>query len=157
MRTYGLGLVHFLSWSVSRGVVLDAVGRGVIVEYVAAFARGERDGVAVGRAPATVNHRVSVLASFFAFLIERDRLAGDGRWAATVSPVPTGSSAMAGGHGMPGRDAPRRGRRGELRRRVPHVCRRAPIGCRRRAARGRAITARPGAIDAPVADRAADR
>ncbi len=119
VRTYGLGLEHFLSWAASCGVGLDVVGRGAIVEYVAEFARGERDGVAVGRAPATVNHRVSVLASFFAFLIERDRLAGHGRWAAAVSPVPAGSSAMAGGHGMPGRDAPRRGRRGELRRRVP--------------------------------------
>jgi hypothetical protein len=119
VRTYGLGLEHFLSWSASRGVVLDAVGRRVIVEYVSEFARGERDGVAVGRAPATVNHRVSVLASFFGFLIERDRLAGEGCSAAGVSPVPTGSLAMAGGHGMPGRDAPRRGRRGELRRRVP--------------------------------------
>jgi hypothetical protein len=95
VRTYGLGLEHFLSWAASCGVGLDAVGRGAIVEYVAEFTRGERDGVAVGRAPATVNHRVSVLASFFAFLIERDRLAGQGRWAAAVSPVPAGSSAMA--------------------------------------------------------------
>jgi len=55
------------------------------------------------------------VASFFAWLVERDELAGYGR----VSPVPPGSAAMAGSHGMPGRDAPRRGRRGELRRRVP--------------------------------------
>jgi integrase/recombinase XerD len=118
-RTYGLGLLHFLGWLASRGVSLGAVDRGVIVAYVADFARGERTGVAVGRAPATINHRVSVLASFFAFLIDRDRLGGDGCWAAAVNPVPAGSSAMTGGHGMPGRDAPRRGRRGELRRRVP--------------------------------------
>lgn len=86
---------------------------------MADFARNDVDGIAVGRAPATVNHRVSVLASFFAWLVERDGLAGDGPWVGRVSPVPPGSAAMKGGHGMPGRDAPRRGRRGELRRRVP--------------------------------------
>jgi len=119
LRTYGRGLEHFLLWLERAGVGLGEVDRAVIVEYVAEFARGERDGVAVGRAPATVNHRVSVLASFFAFLVERDRLAGEGVWQDRVSPVPPGSAAMAGGHGMPGRDAPRHGRRGELRRRVP--------------------------------------
>lgn len=119
LRTDALGVEHFLSWLAARRVELNDVDRATVVEYVAAFARGERDGVAVGRAPATVNHRVSVLASLFAFLLERDRLADSGPWAARVSPVPPGSAAMTGGHGMPGRDAPRRGRQGELRRRVP--------------------------------------
>jgi integrase len=76
--------------------------------------------VSVGRAAATVNHRVSTLGSFFGWLIDRDRVAGGGPWVDRVSPVPAGSAAMAGGHGMPGRDAPRRGRAGELRRRVAH-------------------------------------
>jgi hypothetical protein len=76
LRTYRLGLEHFLSWLGSAGVELDAVDRAVVVAYVTAFARGDRDSVALGRAPATVNHRVSVVASFFGFLIERDRLAG---------------------------------------------------------------------------------
>ena len=76
--------------------------------------------MAVARAATTVNYRVSVLASLFAWLIERDQLAGHGPWVGRVSPVPPGSTGMTGGHGMPGRDAPRRGRRGELRRRVPH-------------------------------------
>jgi integrase/recombinase XerD len=120
LRTYGQGLEHFLSWLAREGVGLEEVDRALIVRYVAEFARGEGDGVAVGRAPATVNHRVSVLASFFAFLVERDRLAGEGVWAGRMSPVPPGSAPMAGGHGMPGRDVPRRGRRGELRRRVAH-------------------------------------
>lgn len=78
LRTYGLGLEHFVRWLVERGVELEGVDRAAVVEYVTQFARGERDGVAVGRAPPTVNHRVSVLASFFVFLIERDGLAGDG-------------------------------------------------------------------------------
>jgi hypothetical protein len=120
LRTYALGLAHFLEWAAVRGVRLVDVDRGEVVAYVAEFARGEVDGVSVGRAAATVNHRVSTLASFFGWLIDRDRLAGGGPWADRVSPVPPGSAAMAGGHGMPGRDAPRRGRAGELRRRVAH-------------------------------------
>jgi integrase/recombinase XerD len=119
LRTYAARLEHFLRWLAARRIDLVEVGRCVVVEYVAEFARGERDGVAVGRAPATINHRVSVLASFFAWLVERDREEGQGPWAQRVSPVPPGAAPMAGGHGMPGRDAPRRGRRGELRRRVP--------------------------------------
>jgi site-specific recombinase XerD len=119
LRTYALGLEDFLGWLDLEGVGLGEVDRVVVVSYVTWFARGERDGVVVGRAPATVNHRVSVLASFFAWLVERDRVAGSGVWASRPSPVPPGSAPMAGGHGMPGRDAPRRGRRGDLRRRVP--------------------------------------
>jgi site-specific recombinase XerD len=119
LRTYAAGLEHFLRWLMAERVELVDVDCAAIVEYVAQFARGERDGVAVGRAPATVNHRVSVLASFFGWLVWRDREAGGGPFADRASPVPGGASAMAGGHGMPGRDAPRRGRRGELRRRVP--------------------------------------
>jgi site-specific recombinase XerD len=119
-RTYALGLAHFLEWLTARAVRLAEVERGDVVDYVAEFARNEVGGEAVSRAAATVNHRVSVLASFFAWLIERDQLAGQGPWLGRVSPIPPGSASMAGGHGMPGRDAPRRGRRGELRRRVPH-------------------------------------
>jgi integrase/recombinase XerD len=40
-------------------------------------------------------------------------------WRDRPNPIPTAEDAMAGGHGMPGRDAPRRGRRTELRERVP--------------------------------------
>ncbi len=119
LRTYGLGLAHFLEWMAVRAFRLRDAGREDVVAYVVDFARSDVGGIAVGRAPATVNHRVSVLASFFAWLVERDELAGDGPWLGRVSPVPPGTAAMAGSHGMPGRDAPRRGRRGELRRRVP--------------------------------------
>jgi len=119
LRTYGLGLAHFLEWMAAREVRVRDAGREDVVAYVVDFARNDVDGIAVGRAPATVNHRVSVLASFFAWLVERDELAGYGPWLGRVSPVPLGAAAMAGSHGMPGRDAPRRGRRGELRRRVP--------------------------------------
>jgi site-specific recombinase XerD len=119
LRSYAAGLEHFLAWTTARSVGLVDVRRATVDEYVAEFARGERGGVAAGRAPATVNHRVSVLAGLFAFLIERDELAAGGVWSGRMSPVPAAVSGMAGGHGMAGRDAPRRGRRGELRRRVP--------------------------------------
>ncbi|MGH9251070.1 MAG: tyrosine-type recombinase/integrase, partial [Acidimicrobiales bacterium] len=70
-----------------------------------------------GRAPRTINHRLSVLASFFAFLIERDTDRG-GMWAGRVNPVPHRASELV--HGMPGGgDPPPRGRRAELRRREP--------------------------------------
>jgi integrase/recombinase XerD len=119
LQTYALGIAHFLEWLAARTVRLDDVERGDVVAYIGEFARNKVDGVAVGRAAATVNHRVSVLASFFAWLIERDQIVGEGPWLGRVSPVPPGSTGMTGGHGMPGRDAPRRGRHGQLRRRVP--------------------------------------
>jgi integrase len=64
-----------------------------------------------------VNHRLSVLASFFAYLIERDT-DHDGVWAGRVNPVPQRTGELV--HGMPGGgDPPPRGRRAELRRREP--------------------------------------
>jgi len=119
LRSYAAGLEHFLAWTAAHGVGLVDVRRATVDAYVAEFARGEGGGVAAGRAPTTVNHRVSVLAGLFAFLIERDELAGGGVWSGRVSPVPAAVSGMADRHGMAGRDAPRRGRRSELRRRVP--------------------------------------
>src|SRR5215207_11367757 len=73
---------------------------------------------------ADLNHRLSVLSSFFSFLIERDTRAGSGRWRGQMNPVPASGGGM-GTHGSPGRDAPRRGRRGELclrsQRRLPRA------------------------------------
>lgn len=108
LRTYGLGLAHFLEWMAARAVRVRDAGREDVVAYVGDFARSDVGGIAVGRAPATVNHRVSVLASFFAWLVERDELAGHGPWLGRVSPVPPGAAAMAGSHGMPGRAGTRR-------------------------------------------------
>src|SRR4051794_32716046 len=52
LRSYGSGLEHFLAWTTARGVELVDVRRAAVDEYVAEFARGERGGVAAGRAPA---------------------------------------------------------------------------------------------------------
>ena len=113
VRTYGLGVGHFMRWLEPRS--LDAVSREVIAGYVGEFAAGGSR--PEGRAPRTVNHRLAALAAFFSFLIERDNRRG-GRWSARENPVPTSSSGPS--HGMPGRDLPRRGRL-ELRRREPRV------------------------------------
>lgn len=112
-RSYGLGVRHFLAWLATASLELEAVDRRALTRYVAEYRRG--DGDALPRAPATVNHRVSALAAFFEFLIET----GVEGWLQRPSPVPAAESAVAGGHGMPGRDAPRRNRRAELRQRVP--------------------------------------
>jgi integrase/recombinase XerD len=118
-RTYALGLAHFLSWIDRRGVGLVDVDRRVVGEYVVAFRDGRENGLALGRQPRTVNHRLCVLASFFEFLARRDRDRGFGVWGERPCPVPVGRSALDGSHGMPGRDVVRRGRRGEYRQRVP--------------------------------------
>jgi integrase/recombinase XerD len=112
-RSYGQGAEHFMRWLEDRGVELGAVGRATVVEYVAEFRRG--DGRGVGRAPRTVNHRVSVLAALF----ECWARTAPKRWAGREQPLPVARSVMEGSHGMPGRDAVRRGRRAELRARVP--------------------------------------
>jgi integrase/recombinase XerD len=118
-RAYALGLAHFLSWLDRTGVELIDVDRRVVGDYVVAFRAGVEDGLALGRQPRTVNHRLCVLASFFEFLALRDRDRGSGVWATRPSPVRAGRSLMDGSHGMPGRDPVRRGRRGEYRQRVP--------------------------------------
>jgi integrase/recombinase XerD len=125
LRSYRLGLGDFCRWLAEAGVGVDQVDRRVVEAYVTAFAAGPRGGARAGRAgsgqptrsPRTVNHRLSVLASFFAFLIGRDIDRGNGVWGQRTNPVP--QKEPTGRHGMPGRDAPPRGRRAELRRRVP--------------------------------------
>ena len=91
-RTYALGLAHFLSWIDLHGVGLVDVDRRVVGEYVVAFRDGSEDGLALGRQPRTVNHRLCVLASFFEFLERRDRDRGFGVWGDRPCPVPVGRS-----------------------------------------------------------------
>lgn len=138
-RAYALGVADFLGWLHAQGSALELVSRSVVGAYVEDFRAGAKRGAtwvdvgrigrvdgrtrkpapALERQPATINHRLAVLASFFAFLIRRDRERGVGPWAGCENPVPRAGGAMEGSHGMLGRDAPRRGRRGELRQRVP--------------------------------------
>lgn len=66
------------------------------------------------RAAATINHRLAVLGSLFASMIERD--VDGGPWAGRANPVPVGDQRPTGR--MSGRDKPLR-QRVDLRRRVP--------------------------------------
>jgi integrase/recombinase XerD len=139
-RSYALAVRHFLGWLADERIALETLDRRVIVRYVSAFRRG--DAVAGERAPSTVNHRVSALTAFFGFLAERDEFG----WGRRPGPVPAAESGMAGSHGMPGRDAPSRGRRAELRQRVP---RRLPRGVEPEVARqliDSAVSARDRAL-----------
>src|SRR5438477_9819082 len=73
VRAYARGLAHFAGWLHEAGVDLDAVTRPVVGQYIGAFARGPRRNASLidrpsandGRQPRTVNHRLSVLASYF--------------------------------------------------------------------------------------------
>lgn len=137
-RSYRLGLGDFSCWLAEREQLLERVARADVEAYIDAFARGHRTGEhppssqrtsmvelksgqprrSAGRAPRTVNHRLSVLGSFFGYLIDRDAEAGKGAWLGRVSPVPRPPDAGPR-HGRPGAgDAPVRGR-AELRRREP--------------------------------------
>jgi site-specific recombinase XerD len=136
IRSYRLGLIDFDRWLVERELTLASVMRRDIEDYIDGFAHGycssgrpphaQRDELIElrsgrrrrppGRAARTVNHRLSVLGSFFDFLSDHDV---NGRpWHGGVSPVPRASEAGPR-HGRPGGgDAPVR-RRAELRRREP--------------------------------------
>jgi len=115
-RSYAQGLAHFLRWTREHGVTLGRVDRQLLGTYIAEFEGAE--GSARRRQPATVNHRLSVLACFFSYLARRDRERGTGAFADREPPLGR-SSPLEGSHAMPGRDPLPRGRRGELRRRAP--------------------------------------
>jgi hypothetical protein len=93
-RTYALGLARFLSWIDRHGVGLVDVDRRVVAEYVVAFRDGREDGLALGRQPRTVNHRLCVLASFFEFLARRDRDRRFGVWGERPCPVLLGHASI---------------------------------------------------------------
>lgn len=136
VRSYRFALGDFSRWLDAQGVgAIGEVSRREVEDYIAQFAQappaGARSARASGvidlstgrpmtqlRSPRTVNHRLSVLSSFFDELIRRDDEA-DGVWAGRANPVPQPDSSAR--HGMPGRDRPPRGRRAELRRREPRT------------------------------------
>lgn len=138
LRAYALGLVHFFTWLEQTGHHLDAVTRQTIETYISAFGDEPKGGAcpadpsragqvnlltrkalpSTQRKPRTINHRLSLLASFFAFHIQQDSEQNTGPWKGRTNPVPMSPLMPVGTHGMPGRDAPKRGKAGELRRRV---------------------------------------
>jgi integrase/recombinase XerD len=126
-RSYALGLAHFFTWVRAEGIEPERVTRQIVGRYVAAF-EACRPGGAVSpraapksRSARTVNHRLSVLASFFDFHIRRDTEDGAGPWCGRTNPASGKLLDRELRHGMMGRDLPPRSRqRDGFRRRVPY-------------------------------------
>lgn len=109
---YARGLTHFHEWCAGRAVRADEVTPATIQAYVEAY-RWPESGE---RAAATTNHRLSVLASYFDFLID-----AGGAWLGKTNPVrPRGDRVT---RAIPMRRHAVR-LRGDLRRRLP---RRIPV------------------------------
>jgi site-specific recombinase XerD len=126
-RAYALGLAHFFTWLGANGVEPERVTRQVIGRYIADFGESEPSGAVTTRAAPkarsarTVNHRLSVLASFFDFLIRRDTEDGAGPWCGRTNPASGKLLDRELRHGMMGRDLPPRTRqRDGFRRRVAY-------------------------------------
>ena len=139
LRSYACGLAHFFGWLHTTGRHVDDVTPQAVEAYITFFSTETKGGAcpvdphkagqinlrtrksapSVHRQPRTINHQLSVLASFFSYCIQQDTERGVGRWKHRANPVPASPSGNMNAHGMPGRDAPRRGKPAELRRRVP--------------------------------------
>src|SRR5258707_4766939 len=127
-RSYALGLAHFFGWLHASGGDPDRVTRQAIGSYITEFARGTKQG-AVGargtqksRQPRTINHRLSVLASYFEYCIRRDTEDASGPWNGRINPASGNPLTEKLGHGMIGRDLPARQRqRDGFRRRIPRT------------------------------------
>ena len=126
LRSYASGLAHFFTWLLESNRRADDVTRHVVGEYIAAFGQAsprrpllspQLHDIHKKRQPRTINHRLSVLASYFDFRIRQDEDRRRGAWHNRNNPVST--PAQTHRHGMVGRDAPRRERTCEFRRRVP--------------------------------------
>jgi integrase/recombinase XerD len=127
-RAYAIGLVHFFSWLHHAGGDPDHVTRQILGNYIAEFARGDKQGAIVSgrvqkaRQPRTINHRISVLSSYFDYCIRCDTEDEKGPWNGRVNPASGNPLADVPRHGMIGRDLPQhRPHRDGFRRRVPRA------------------------------------
>src|ERR1017187_1372372 len=127
-RAYAIGLVHFFNWLHCSGVDPDQVTRQIVGNYIVEFSRGSRQGAVVSRSAQmprqarTINHRISVLASYFDYRIRCDTEDGQGAWNGRINPASGNPLAEEPRHGMVGRDLPsRKQQRDGFRRRTPHT------------------------------------
>jgi integrase/recombinase XerD len=127
-RAYAIGLAHFFNWLHCSGVDPDQVTRQIVGNYIVEFSRGNKQGAVVSRsAPMprqarTINHRISVLASYFDYCIRCDTEVGQGAWNGRINPASGNPLAEVPRHGMVGRDLPsRKQQRDGFRRRTPHT------------------------------------
>lgn len=139
IRSYGIALRDFASWLNVNEIELEDVTRVVIEAYIDHFRVGVKGGAVhpsleragqvnaltrksyptPERKPTTINHRVSVLTSFFVYLINSGAPTSSATW--SERPNPVGVALAPPSHGMTGRDAPRRRRRAEFRMRTPRA------------------------------------
>ena len=127
-RAYALGLAHFFSWLHPSGGGPDRVTRQIVGSYITEFAQGAKQGAVVARGtqksrqPRTINHRLSVLASYFEYCIRRDTEDGRGPWKGRINPATGNPLTEELRHGMIGRYLPARQRqRDGFRRRIPRT------------------------------------
>ena len=126
-RAYALGLAHFFSWLRASGGDPDQVTRQIVGIYITEFARGAKQGAvathaAKPRQPRTINHRLSVLASYFEYCIRRDTEDGRGPWKGRINPASGNPLTEEPRHGMIGRDLPaRQKQRDGFRRCIPRT------------------------------------
>ena len=127
-RAYAIGLAHFFNWLNSSGLAPDHVTRQIFGTYIVEFARGSKQGAVSSRSaqkprqPRTINHRISVLSSYFDYCIRCDTEDGQGAWNGRINPVSGNPLAEVPRHGMVGRDLPsRKQQRDGFRRRTPHT------------------------------------
>jgi integrase/recombinase XerD len=109
VQSYARGIAHFQSWCARREFTPADIEPTQIQAYVADYRRG----AGRERSAATTNHRLSVLSSFFDFLI-----AGEGSTPGRIgeaNPVPASRNDA---RSMPMRKRPGRPR-ADLRRRLP--------------------------------------
>jgi hypothetical protein len=113
-RAYAIGLAHFFSWLHASGGDPDHVTRQIVGNYITEFARGARQGAVSAhsaqqpRQPRTINHRLSVLASYFEYCIRRDTEDWRGSWKGRINPASGSPLTEELRHGMIGRDLPAR-------------------------------------------------
>ena len=127
-RAYAIGLAHFFSWLHASGGDPNHVTRQIVGNYISSFAKGAKQGAVVThsaqtpRQPRTINHRLSVLASYFEYCIRRDTEDGHGPWKGRINPASGNPLTEELRHGMIGRDLPARQRqRDGFRRRIPRT------------------------------------
>jgi site-specific recombinase XerD len=127
-RAYAIGLAHFFSWLDASGGDPDHVTRQIVGNYIGAFAKGAKQGAIVThsaqmpRQARTINHRLSVLASYFEYCIRRDTEDGRGPWKGRINPASGNPLTEELRHGMIGRDLPaRQKQRDGFRRRIPRT------------------------------------
>jgi integrase/recombinase XerD len=106
----------------------DHVTRQAVGSYITEFTRGARQGAVSAhpakkaRQPRTINHRLSVLTSYFEYCIRRDTEDGRGPWKGRINPASGNHLTEELSHGMIGRDLPTRQRqRDGFRRRIPRT------------------------------------